>query len=599
MKGGWCPPKMAAVSDVPIRPPPPVLPYAVPRTTRRFWWPQWAGDVRWPAAALAVLAVIMCVGFPIWRVASGRESYILHLSDDSYYYFRVAPHLAAGDGPTADGVSWTTGWHPLYGFLLAGVCWLTHPSLDGLVKEAIGLNAIFYVLTGYVLYLAGRCWWGRAAGIAAALLWLSNAPSVITAAEGLETSTYVLGLALLLWRLADLVTRPRAGGAYALACLGVGVCAGLAVLGRTDSILLMPLVALILLIGGPVKPSWSARLAGVAVFSVLALAAYGAWIGYVWHYTHELHQGSAAIKMEWRKFLMRDKSAGARVGFALSIWGGYLGAAVARVAALKWVVAGVPLVMRAARGWAERGLVHLLWIGPAVLGLAYAMLLDWARAWYVAPALLTLTLLAAGAVGFFLRAPAEGGSAAFSGGALGWVQRLVRGNLGLLAWVVVLESAVVFTIAVIKEFDPDSEKFRDLRVARWLEKYVEPHARIGCWHSGIISYYSPRVNVINLDGLNNNDILPILRDGRPLNGYWDRIGLVGLIPSSDVNLKTGEVGKMGKFDWEWDHKKLVKWRDAPGFGGPVQSMDIYEQVIPQRVYRVVEQAGTPSTRPSH
>lgn len=574
-------------------------------------WRRLAGDIRLALVAMAVLAVIMNVAFPIWRLAASREGYVAHLSDDSFYYFSVSPNLAAGRGPTADGVTVTTGWHPLYGFILAGLYRLTNPSLDGFPREAIALNAIFYLFSAYYLYRAAKTWWGRNAGIAAALLWLTNPYGVLITAQGLESSLYAMCLSLLLWRLANLVTQLRPGNGYLRGCLLLGFCAALAVLARTDSVMLMPFVAIIVLIagsavGGSAKHplSWPMRLMGMAILTLPVVAAYGAWLAYVHHYTGEFHQGSAAVKMEWRKFLLHGMSGWAALGFTLTMTGEYLSGIILKVPALKWLLTGIPLLSRMTKdpARAQRGMLHFLWIMPVVLGVAYGCLLDWVRAWYYLPGLLTLTLLTAGAGAALLQTPSDPGLQTTRGGWTSRLQRLVKGTLGLIAWAIVLESGIVFGAQVHAEFDSESEKFQALHVANWLEKNAEPRLRIGCWHSGIIGYYTPTIDVINLDGLNNNGILPILRGDRLLNPYWDEIGLAAVAPPVRSNPKDAEVevsGKMGRFRWAWDHKRLVPWRDAPGVPQPSSlSLDIYDQFIRQKIYRIIENRQIePATRP--
>jgi hypothetical protein len=239
------------------------------------------------------------------------------------------------------------------------------------------------------------------------------------------------------------------------------------------------------------------------------------------------------------------------------------------------------------------------------LGLAYGLLLDWARGWYCVPALMTLTLLAAGAGAAIYRLPSD--PRPDSAGRcpscplrrlLTPLQRLAQGSLGLIIWAVALESGIVFAKEVYDQF-ADPSKGYTLIAAEWLAKNAEPHARIGSWHSGIIGYYAPRIDparqitVINLDGLNNNDLLPILRSrDRLLNPYWDQIGLTALIPTLDRNKETGEVGeKMGRYKLQWDHKRLVKWCDAPGVGPPANPLDPYERVCRQRIYRIVPLSG--------
>ena len=180
----------------------------------------------------------------------------------------------------------------------------------------------------------------------------------------------------------------------------------------------------------------------------------------------------------------------------------------------------------------SRGLIHVLWLVPVVLGLAYSLLLDWARSWYSVPALMTLTLLSAGALAALLNMPSDVGRVGTNQPRwlLRGLQRLARSSLGLILWAVVLEAGIVFAVPVHKEFADDS-KLNNLRGAAWLAANARLGDRIGCWHSGIFGYYVPRIDpakkiaVINLDGLNNNDILLILRGDRRLNPYFDKIGL--------------------------------------------------------------------------
>ena len=43
------------------------------------------------------------------------------LSDDAFYYFKIASHIVAGEGSTFDGIARTNGYHPLWMIVLLGV----------------------------------------------------------------------------------------------------------------------------------------------------------------------------------------------------------------------------------------------------------------------------------------------------------------------------------------------------------------------------------------------------------------------------------------------------------------------------------------------
>lgn len=565
---------------------PETLPYAAADSGATFWQ-RFAADVRTPLWAMVILAVAVSVVFPVYHLVSNREAMVVHISDDAYYYFSVVPYLAAGKGPTADGISRTTGWHPLYGFTLAALYRLTKPSLDGLVREAIALNALLHLLAGGVLFLAARRWWGTGAGVAAALLWLINPHAAKIRSAQLEGSLYAFTLALLLWQMAALlkprqvIQRARRTLSH---CLLLGVLGGLAVLSRTDAILLIPFLALVVLLGlresrtvgasttdkAGQRSGWPLALTGTAVFTVCTVVAYVAWLAYVYHYTGELHQGSAAVKMEWRKFQIHEMNGMAVVASAALAWLMFALESLLKVPALKWLLSGIPLLALGSGTDHERRcfsanrlLVHLLWLVPVILGLAYAVLLDRVRTWYYVPALVTLTLLSAGAA-----------YALWTTLRLNPLQRLVRRCLGLIGWAVVIESAVIFGRDLADA--RGSEQLFAVKAAEKLVEELPAGTRVGCWHSGIIGYYTtPHLDVVNLDGLNNNDILSILRGQKTMNQYWDELGVTFILGQPRE--------KMGNYQEHWGNKRVARWLPE-GW----QKWSLQEQVLWQSLVRRVE-----------
>ncbi|MFQ5422567.1 MAG: hypothetical protein ACE5F9_01150 [Phycisphaerae bacterium] len=498
-----------------------------------------------PLWALAGLAVLMSVAFPVYLALCSRERVVIHVSDDAYYYFNVAMHIAAGDGPTADGVTKTTGFHPLYCFLLAGLHRLTDPSLDGFIDEAVALNAACNLLAGLFLFLAARRWWGTAAGLVAAVLWLANPHVTKIMGAGLEGSVYAMTLSLLLWRLIVLVRADIGGsGRHVAQCVVLGACGGLVMLSRTDAALLMPWVALVMLIAAP-KVRLPVRLVGVGAFSLLALALFGLWLWYAWAETGSIVQGSAAAKMAWREVARSQVSAWQWAAHSAGTFGVYVGKAFIKTPALKWVLSGIPLLLLAGgprRVRAERWLLHLLWLIPLVLGLAYALFAERPRTWYYVPCLVTLTILSGGAANALRRVTHPGA-----------LQALVRRAAPLLVWLVVVESTAVFVQGAV--FGRSSEQAFAVRALGWLEKHVPAGSTLGCWHSGIIQYYTPELTIINLDGLANNEILPVLRGEKTMNAYWDERGIEFVVGKPN--------SKMEHYALEWDGKKLIDYGPFP------------------------------------
>ena len=59
---------------------------------------------------LTALLMVYSLGMSMWLLANG-----VHVTfDDGFYYFKIAQHIAQGAGSSFDGVTTTTGYHPLW-----------------------------------------------------------------------------------------------------------------------------------------------------------------------------------------------------------------------------------------------------------------------------------------------------------------------------------------------------------------------------------------------------------------------------------------------------------------------------------------------------
>jgi hypothetical protein len=156
------------------------------------------------------------------------------IADDAYYYFTIAHNLAAGAGPTFDGISWTNGFHPLYELILVpifSVARAFHASSWMPIHVALTCCALFDALTALVLAAVLRRLAYPAGGVIAAWLWSLSPPSVLATLRGLEGAVSALAVSVTLL----LLVHPhgiweRPGRAFRL-----GLAIGLAFLARTDN----------------------------------------------------------------------------------------------------------------------------------------------------------------------------------------------------------------------------------------------------------------------------------------------------------------------------------------------------------------------------
>ncbi len=492
--------------------------------------------IKHPTRVLCGVAVLFCVGLPTLLMLGSRAYIVQHLSDDAYYYFNIASHVACGEGLSADGLTKTTGFHPLYCFLLAGLRWLTEPSLDGFVRQAIVLNGVCFALTGGVLYWAAKTWWGVAGGVAAALCWWTNPHGVLIGATGLEGAVYGLCLSVSLG-MAIWMLRGAEGSVGMGSFLLLGVSLGLTHWARTDSIALLPPLAMVFLSSrsiGDVRR----RLMGVGIMCVVAVGMLSVWWWIAYRETGGSLQGSAVVKQLWRAGVRAEHGFWGDMLQAGETWIAYAGKCLVKVPALKWTLSGWLVLLFAGRRLEDGSrtlFLHVLWVLPLGLGVAYALFIDRPRTWYYVPALVCLTLVTAGAF-----------SQIWTGLATNRLAGLARRMMPVLIALVVVESGAVFARNLLHPRSRDQSA--NLVAVQRLAKNLPMGTRIGCWHSGIMQYYTPNLVVINLDGLANNDIVAVLRGGKTMNAYWDEMGIEYILGQPRR--------KMGGYTNAWGNKQL-------------------------------------------
>lgn len=178
---------------------------------------------------LALTSVSIVCWFPL-------EAALAFLSDDAYYYLKIARFITEGRGSTFDGIASTNGYHPLWMICVVAI---QAVSWGGLVVPAmlmvilcgfLGFATLCLVYSAVEAKLAPGFGW---VAVAACLL-----PNLFTAmTNGLETSLLLFSLSLLLWaccrwQLHSLDASPRRR-------FGFGLLLGFAFLSRLDSAFLV------------------------------------------------------------------------------------------------------------------------------------------------------------------------------------------------------------------------------------------------------------------------------------------------------------------------------------------------------------------------
>jgi hypothetical protein len=224
-------------------------------------------------------ATIVAAAVLAFLLTASPERLVDYLSDDAFYYFRVASHLAAGDGPTLDGITRTTGFHPLYALVLAALYSVVLEPHARLVT-ALAVTVAAFAAAAVLLALAALRLWGPRAAWLCALAWLTNPHALLLTFTGMEGTLCAAAFAGLLWALAR-PTIATVGGALALC-----------ILTRTDGLLHFPLTVAELAVEGKRVQEGAAAL--------LSVVPYALWVLYTRAEGASALLGSADVKRLWR-----------------------------------------------------------------------------------------------------------------------------------------------------------------------------------------------------------------------------------------------------------------------------------------------------------
>ncbi len=474
--------------------------------------PQAAGEDSAPLVAAGLVALGLAARLAVaWQPFPVLVPKVL--SDDAFYYFRIAEHMVQGLGPTFDGERLTNGFHPLWALLLSGLA-LAQEEGRVPIPWALSVAALLDAGTGALIYLVARRALGRTwPALLSAGAYLLHPMAVLEGVNGLETALATL-LFTGLFAYYLLVLRPRPTWAtYA----GFGLLSAGMVLARTDYVFLtlvlglerlwqsrgraLPHLALAgaaFLLGVAPWLAWSqaavgspVQTSGLAVpyvirtylFDLSGLTGVLRWLGPALYLSSALAQGLVryggaqglvlilllllwAVARRSRASVPDPRPAGSAVLF------------------LPLLASALHLAFHAYGRWFLRGWYYAPWM----VGLAWAV--GWAFAHAQVPPSLPRRWAWGGLVAAFL-------TVAIGQGVVTWGQ-------GLWPW----QESVV-------------------QASLWARENLPPGARLGAFNAGIPGYVSGFV-VVNLDGVVNGEAFAAVREQRIL-AYLGEAGITHLL----------------------------------------------------------------------
>ena len=183
--------------------------------------------------AAVLLGFMFFVAFqPIEVHTYGRT-----IIDDGYYYLGYAWNIAAGNGPTFDGIVNTNGVQPLWAVILSALA-LMVPDRVNLIYAMLALSNVLSVLAAVMMYLSLRQFLGHSYALLGGGLLLLTMANPMLGQQGMELN---LNMFVLLWTW-YMVLRIKNFAPWPLLCAGLVI--GLVCLGRIDNLILTPVFAL-------------------------------------------------------------------------------------------------------------------------------------------------------------------------------------------------------------------------------------------------------------------------------------------------------------------------------------------------------------------
>jgi len=435
-------------------------------------------------------------------------------ADDFYYYLVLARNSAAGLGPTFDGFHLTNGFHPLYLFLTTILATISGGSPTFLIKASMILLLLFHNATGLVIAAGFSA--RQDMGMLAGVLWLVNPWPLAITLHGVEAPIATFLWAIIIFTLLA-YRRNKEGISQAIT---LGCLIGLAIWGRTDSLLLLG--AILLTQTGRAwrdldqfwpRMLWLVLMSGVAFMVTLP------WWWWNWtHFGMLIQVSGKAIFLITHGFawldpvFMADKITRAGLGYGsrLLIYTAvplFLALFAWRVYRPDWGRLGATLK-------AVLFELDFVWLAGLILILWYPGWQWNVQNWYLLSSILIATI---GVMWFYQKLTAD--------------QAPVK--LGPALGLVIFASLLFLGATFMTIGFGFPRQTRGYHIARWLNQHTEANAVVGAWNSGVIGYFADRP-VINLDGVVNNEVYRY-KVTHQADGV---VGLMGYIRANEIDYLT-------------------------------------------------------------
>ena len=422
-------------------------------------------------AGISLFAILNLIVFDLVILRAPDVLQVQYTPDDAYYYLSLARNFVRFQTWTFDsGVSLTTGFHPLWAYVLVFFYWILQPTMDGFVRISLILSGSFTAASMLILFWQG--WkYQQPVMLASLAILIVTRNVLLNSISGLEWSLLVLIIVLYCITFIEKhTTRMGRILLFILALLGSTARSDFGLLP-----LIFVLASLIVLLwrknGEFIKASLCGLTGAVAGVGIVFLHNYS--------FTGLALQSSALMKSHWMK---------ADTNFYPLLLGG-LG--------LLFLLLIPVLAGNLEKRMHVSDLQYMLgssalfsWIGYALFYSRNSDVQPWYSVNILFAAFIFLCVL--------------------------W-NAIQYGRLAKYKFMPYVLFAVIFAGVFLRtcmSIYPVNERNSEwthqqafLEAGKYLHDHPPGNGRVGAWNAGIVNYYQGG-GVVNLDGLVNNDIYP-------------------------------------------------------------------------------------------
>lgn len=445
--------------------------------------------------------------------------------DDSFYYMTPALNIAKGLGPTADGITLTSGYHPLWMSVLVVLAWVSRLDKEFFFYTVVIVGSMLHFLSAVFIYLTAARFISAMLAAGLSLMYVTLIRGLLDAIGGTEAALLGLLLSIFLW----IEAQPEEHYKPIIR----GILMGLVILARTDAIFLaLGWLSCTLLYGYMFeRKNIQTVIKNCALTVVFTGLVVLPWLIYSFLTYGTIFQQSLLIKQFWRSRLLENSSLVAQLEFSAKMFFNWIRSCLTLYSFI-WLLIlsflfGVIYPITTITTQYDLTSPRITSISPvlrmtiAVIallfyvvssGMFYAIRFSFVREWYFVAARVLWPAVSIVICAFALSHPV-----------LSETKRRVLQIGMVLGLVYAVGNSAYTALNYLKEYGATRGASQFVIMANYIKENLPQDAIIGAYSSGILSYFSERC-VINLDGLANNDILKVVRT-RTMDVYLDSRGV--------------------------------------------------------------------------